>query len=186
MKSLKIASALLVILTLTTSAGLGQEMPQFPSAKKEHEWLKKFVGEWTFESEGTMGPGQPLLKCTGSMSSRMLGELWVISDTTAHMPMAEVQAIQTIGYDPVKKEYVGTWVDSMMNHLWHYHGSVDESGRKLTLEAEGPNFMVQGKLTKFRDAYEFETPDHIIATSSMLNDNGEWVTFMTGHFRRKK
>ena len=95
-------------------------------------------------------------------------------------------AVQTIGYDEAKKKYVGTWVDSMMNHLWRYEGSVDDSGKILTLEADGPNFMAAGKTTKFRDAYEFKSTDHIVATSSMRTDDGKWVTFMTGQVRRVK
>ena len=61
-----------------------------------------------------------------------------------------------------------------------------ESGKKLMLETEGPNYMAEGKPTKFRDAYEFKTPDLIIATSLMLNEEGKWVTFMTGTMRRKQ
>jgi Protein of unknown function (DUF1579) len=72
----------------------------------------------------------------------------------------------------------------MMNHLWLYEGTVDDSGTKLILEAEGPNFMSDGKLTKFRDAYEFKTPDHIIVSSSMLGEDGKWTAFMTGESKR--
>ena len=84
-----------------------------------------------------------------------------------------------------KKKYVGTWVDSMMNHMWRYEGHVDDTGKKLILVAEGPNFMAEGKLTRFRDSYEFKTPDTIIATSEMMSDDGKWFTFMTGKITRK-
>src|SRR5262245_61403848 len=67
-----------------------------------------------------------------------------------------------------------------------YSGTVDESGRILHLEAEGPNFLEEGKIGKFRDSYEFKSKDHIVATSAMQDENGKWVTFMTGNIRRKK
>jgi hypothetical protein len=73
----------------------------------------------------------------------------------------------------------------MFNHLWKYEGPVDSTGKILTLEADGPNFIT-GKTTKFRDIYEFKTKDHIAATSTMLGDDGKWVTFMTGNVKRKK
>lgn len=171
---------------VASSAVHAQDEPQFPAPTKEHQWLKQFAGEWESDSEAVIEPGQPPLQCEGTMSSRMLGELWVVSEVTAEMSGTTVTGIQTIGYDPTKKQYVGTWVDSMMNHMWQYKGTVDESGTKLMLEAEGPNFMAGGKLTKFRDAYEFKSKDHIIATSSMLTEDGKWITFMTGHMRRTK
>ena len=133
-----------------------------------------------------MGPGQPPMTCKGTVSSKMLGGFWVVSEMQAEMMGTPFTAVQTIGYDAEAKQYVGTWVDSMMNHMWKYTGSVDESGKKLTLEAEGPNFITPGKTAKFRDAYEFQDKDHIVVTSSMQGDDGKWVTFMTGNVRRKK
>ena len=162
------------------------QQPEFPGPEKEHQWLHQFVGDWETQSEGSAGPGQPPMKCEGVMTTRMLGGFWVVNELKGDMMGIPMTGIQTIGYDPAKKKYVGTWVDSMMNYMWKYEGVIDESGKRLTLEAEGPNFIAEGKVTKFRDAYEFESPDHIIATSSMLAEDGKWVTFMTGDMRRKK
>ncbi|MEZ6061756.1 MAG: DUF1579 domain-containing protein [Planctomycetaceae bacterium] len=182
----RFAIAVSVCFALTAGVTLcAQQPPQFP-AEKEHAWLQQFVGEWESESEASMGPGQPSIKGKGAMSSRMLGEFWVVSEITGDIGGGSIHAIQTIGYDPRKKKYVGTWVDSMMNHMWKYEGAVDDSGKLLTLEAEGPNFMDEKKLTKFRDSYEFKSPDHIVATSSMQGEDGKWIIFMTGHIRRAK
>lgn len=171
------------LLCATASA---QQQPELPGPEKEHQWLQKFVGEWTTTSKGSMGPDQPPMECTGTIKSRMIGGFWVVNEMKSTVQGAPMQGLQTIGYDAAKKKYVGTWVDSMMNHMWHYEGTVDESGKTLTLEAEGPNFMAGGKLTKFRDAYEFKTPDHVIVTSSMLGEAGKWITFMTGDSKRTK
>jgi hypothetical protein len=175
-----------VLLIAMSSALVAQEVPAFPQPVKEHEWLQQFVGEWETEAEASMGPGQPPIKCKGEASSRMLGGFWLINETQGDMMGMTVNAVQTIGYDAEKKKYVGTWVDSMVNYMWNYEGEVDPSGKKLILEADGPNFMTGGKLTKFRDAYEFKSKDHIEATSSMLGEDGKWVQFMVGQMRRKK
>jgi hypothetical protein len=43
--------------------------------QQEHQWLQQLVGEWTYEAEATMEPGQPPSKFEGSESVRSLGGL---------------------------------------------------------------------------------------------------------------
>jgi hypothetical protein len=174
------------IAVLVQSALLGQEAPAFPASQKEHAWLQQFVGEWGVTSEAIMEPGQPAIKFTGTMNSRMLGGFWVVSEMTNEMMGVTMTAIQTIGYDPLTKKYVGTFIDSMQGHMWKYEGAVDPAGKILTLEAEGPNFMQAGKMSKYRDVYEFKSQDHILMSSLMQGDDGKWVTFMTGDIKRSK
>ncbi len=181
---------LFAVLAVTSSFSFAsaQEPPVVPTPplQKEHAWLLQFTGQWTVLNKAQMQLDQPAMECTGSMKSRMLGGLWVVNEMEVHMMGNTVYGLQTIGYDPVKEKYVGTWIDSGMNHMWHYEGAVDDSGKKLTLSAEGPNLLTEGKLAKYRDSYEFQTPDLIIATSEMEDEHGEWITFMTGELRREK
>jgi len=163
-----------------------QEVPQFPSPQKEHEWLQQFAGDWETHSKAMMGPDQPEIKCEGAIHSRMLGGFWIVSEMKSEAMGMAMNGVQTIGYDAKKKKYVGTWVDSMSDHMWRYEGSVDESGKILTLEAEGPNFMKPGEMSKFQDIYEFKSKDHIAISSTMQGEDGKWITFMTGEARRKK
>jgi hypothetical protein len=158
------------------------DVPEFPGPEPEHAFLKRFTGEWTSTSEAKGAPDQPALTSHGTLRCRMLGEFWVVCDAEMSGGGMQIKAVQTIGYDPAKKKYVGTWVDSMMNHLWTYEGTV--KGNTLTLEAEGPNCMDGGKLTKMRDIYEFKSETEIAVSSQAQNDAGEWVTFMTGVSKR--
>ena len=41
--------------------------------------------------------------------------------------------LMTLGYDPRKKRFVGTFVGSMMTNLWIYDGELDKDERVLTL-----------------------------------------------------
>jgi hypothetical protein len=175
----------LVLFVAVTSA-LAQEQPSFPGPEKEHQWLQKFVGDWDTESKGMMGPDQPPVECAGTLTSRTLGGFWVVNEMKGDVMGAPMTGIQTIGYDAAKKKYVGTWVDSMTSYMWQYEGQVDNTGKILTLEAEGPNFSADGKLATFHDVYEFTSDDEIVITSKMLGDDGKWITFMTGTAKRKK
>jgi hypothetical protein len=162
---------------------------EISTPQKEHKWLEKMVGEWTSEAEMTTEPGKPQEKCSGTESVRSLGGLWVLAEGHGEMPGGGGPATMmlTLGYDPQKKKFVGTWVGSMMTHLWVYSGTLDAGERVLTLEAEGPSMAApESKMAKYRDVIEFKSDDHRVLTSHMLGDDGKWSHFMTAHYRRKK
>jgi hypothetical protein len=157
-----------------------------PKPVAEHEWLKKLVGQWETTTECSIEPGKPPGKGSGTETVRGLGGFWVIAEGKAEMMGNPMQYIMTLGYDPKAGEYVGTWVDSMTGMLWKYTGSVDDTGRILALESEGGCPMNPGHVTKFRDVTEFKSDDHRTFSSSMLGEDGKWVTMARGEARRKK
>jgi Protein of unknown function (DUF1579) len=103
------------------------------------------------------------------------------------MPGAGVATmVMTLGYDPQRRRYLGTWIGSMMTHLWLYDGALDPAERALTLDAEGPDMAGTGKMAKYRDVIELESDDHRVLTSHTLGADGKWRRFMTAHYRRKR
>jgi hypothetical protein len=154
--------------------------------QKEHQWLQQLVGEWTYESECSMEPGKPPERFKGTESVRSLGSLWVLCEGRGEMPGGGMANwLMTLGYDPQRKQYIGTWVGSMMTHLWVYEGLLDATAKVLTLSAEGPSCTGDGKLAKYQDVIEIGDADHRVLTSHMLGDDGGWHTFMTSNYRRK-
>jgi len=170
-------------LAITTSAP-AQDAPAATGRTDQHKWLQKFVGHWDVESKGSMGEGQPAMVSKGTIESESLGGFWVMNRMTADFGGMGFTGVQTVGYDPAKKKYVGTWVDSTGSFMWKYEGFVDDSGKKLILEATGPDMMNPEKTRLYRDSYEFVTNDEVITTSSMQKDDGSWSTFMTGRGKR--
>lgn len=155
--------------------------------QKEHQWLQKLVGEWTTEMDAVMGPDKPPEKFTGTESVRSIGGLWTQGEGRGEIPGGSITTtIMTLGYDPAKKRYVGTFIGSMMTHMWIYEGELDASGKVLTLDTVGPDFATEGKMTKYKDIIEFKSDDHRILSSQMLMDDGTWNGFMTAHYRRVK
>jgi hypothetical protein len=154
--------------------------------EQEHRWLDKLVGEWTSEMECSMGPDQPPTTSRGTESVRSLGGLWTIGEGMGEMPEGgTMKSVMTLGFDPKAGRFVGTFIASVMTHLWIYSGSLDEAGKVLALDAEGPSFTGEGT-AKYQDRIEFVDDDHRILTSQALGDDGEWHRFMTVHYRRKK
>lgn len=158
--------------------------------QKEHEWLQKLVGEWTFEGECIMAPGQPPMKSTGTESVRSLGGLWTIGEGRGDMPDASgsPDSIMTLGYDPQKGHFVGSFVASMMTHLWIYErGALDAAGTVLTLEARGPSFSGEGAMVDYQDVIAWTGDDQRTLSSRMRMEDGSWSPpFMTARYRRKR
>lgn len=155
--------------------------------QKEHEWLQQLVGEWTSESECDMGPDQPS-KFRGTETVRTLGGLWTICEGRGEMPGGGLsQSIMTLGYDPQKKRFVGTFIASVMTYLWIYDGSLDAARKVLTLDCEGPSFSGDGKMAKYQDIIEIQGPDQRTLSARVLGEDGKWGPFfMTVMYRRVK
>jgi hypothetical protein len=148
----------------------------------EHRWLEQLVGEWTSEMEASMGPGQPPEKHTGTETVRSL-KVWVQCEGT--LPAGSpARTVMTLGYDPARKKFVGTFIGSMMTHLWVYEGELDADGKVLTLDAEGPSFADPTKTAKYQDTIEIVSPDHRTLSSRFQGEDGTWRHFMTAHYRR--
>lgn len=163
-----------------------------PAAPEEqHKWLQQLIGEWSYE--GSMQTEEGESSCgSGTETVRPLGELWVVAEGQGTMPGgAPANSLLTFGYDPQRGKFIGTWIGSMMTHLWVYdNGTLDAAGRVLSLECDGPSFndeeRAQGKLARYRDAIELKSPDHRVLTASVRNSDGTWNTFMKTEYRRTK
>jgi hypothetical protein len=164
------------------------QTPQMAPPQREHAWLQKLVGEWTCESTADMGPEQGKVTTKGVESVRSLGGFWVLAEGQMEMPCGagEGTMVMTLGYDGERRQYVGTWVGSMMGHMWHYAGGLDADERVLTLNAEGPDMMNPGQTAQYQDIVEFVNDDHRLLRSRVRGGDGNWIEFMVAHFHRKK
>jgi hypothetical protein len=134
-----------------------------------------------------MEPGCAPGHFQGTESVRSIGGLWIVAEGQGEMPGGgTATSMMTLGYDPQKQRYLGTWIGSMMTHLWRYEGTLDAAEKVLTLDTEGPDMTAKGKMAKFRDVIEFKSDDHRVLTSHTLGEDGKWCHFMTPHYRRRK
>ena len=104
-----------------------------------------------------MAPGQPPTKLKGVESSRLIGRFWFVAQIKSTVPDFPYEQILTIGYDPAKKKYIGTAIDSMTSHIWQFEGTFDVTGNILTWETEGPVPSPQTP-SKFREVTELKSP----------------------------
>lgn len=151
----------------------------------EHHWLRKLIGEWTYEMEVTEPGKSPVIFTTGTEMVQPVGDLWVVGQARGNTSGGvNVESVITLGYDPRQDAYVGTWIGSPMPNLWVYTGN--REGNVLTLDSEGPNFEEPGSLSNYRDIIEFVSDDHRTLTAQVQGRDGQWhVMGMTTHYHRK-
>tara|TARA_A100001391_G_scaffold85596_1_gene55983 strand:+ start:245 stop:724 length:480 start_codon:yes stop_codon:yes gene_type:complete len=156
----------------------------FAKPQKEHQWLGQLLGDWTFEHNCQMPDGSHT-NTPGTMTCRSLGGLWLICESSGTSADGDTwSSIMTLGFDPQQEQYVGTFIGSMMANIWPYQGVLDESGKRLPLESQGPKFDGSG-VGKYRDTIEIVDADTWLFLSELQSDDGQWVQFMTGKHCRK-
>lgn len=155
----------------------------FSQSQTEHHWLTQLVGQWEFEHDCQMPNGESA-KSGGKMVCKMLGELWLICESEGNAPNGNSwSSIMTIGFDPTKGMYVGTFIGSMMANIWHYAGVLEADGVTLPLESEGPKFDGSG-IGKYRDTIKLIDEKTWLFTSDFQSSDGTWSQFMNGVHRR--
>lgn len=153
----------------------------FTKPQQQHEWLKKFVGTWDVTTECAMEPGQPSMTARGREVVRMLGDLWVVFEGTGEMPgmPGKMGYLMTLGFDPSKNKFVGSWVGSPMANLFVYEGELDAAGKVLPLNTMGPSMKDPTKLAQYQDVYEIHGPDKRAMWAQSKNDDGTWTKMMS-------
>lgn len=132
-----------------------------------------------------MGPDQPPMKSTGKQTTRSLGSLWTLGEMESVGPDGTpMRSVITLGFDPAKQRFVGTFVASCMAHLWPYNGLLDATRKVLTLDSEGPSFAGDGTMAKYQDIVEVIDKDHHRLMSRLQNPDGSWTQFMTAKYTR--
>ena len=155
----------------------------FAKPQAEHRWLDQLIGNWTVEQQCTMPDGTSSTT-HGKMTVRSLGGLWLVCESSGESSEGDSWDCNlTLGFDPERKKYVGSFVGSMMGQLWLYEGVADESGQRLPLYCSGPKFEGPGT-SEYRDTIEIVNNELWKYDSEVLGDDGNWSFIMKGQHRR--
>lgn len=126
-------AALVSCLAATTHA----QSPELPKAGPEFDVLKADVGRWDVEIKVWNGPGDPTVT-KGAERNRMLGGFWMLTDFEGNMMGMEFRGHGMYSYDADKKQYIGTWVDSLGPTKMEMIGKHDNANNTMTYEGIGP------------------------------------------------
>ena len=148
---------------------------------KEHEFLEDLVGVWDVTAPEMTGQ-EPWTEIV-----RSLHGIWFVAEGSGTMPGGSVATtVLTLGYSADKGRYVGTWIGTMMDHMWVYEGEVSDDGKTLSLYTTGPDLIGGNELAEYREQLIFHDRDHRTFNSAARQPDGSWKQFMEAHYTRKQ
>jgi hypothetical protein len=143
--------------------------------------MKQCAGTW--DATVHMGPTET---SKGTETIRIIGDgLWLVSDFESVMAGAPFMGHGITGFDPTKKKYVGVWVDSMSPHAMHMEGTMDATGKKLTMIGEAPDHET-GKMIKHTMTETYVDADTREFVMSMPGPDGKAMDVMKIVYKRRK
>ena len=158
-------------------------MPPLPMPGPEHAILKAEAGVWDAVVEVLGGPAPAISK--GSETNTLMGNgLWLITDFKSEMMNMPFHGHGTTGWDPAKKKYVGTWVDTMSTGVMLSEGTYDAGTKTMTSWMEGPDMT--GQMTKMKAVTEWKSPDNRVFSMYMPGPDGKEVATMRITYARRK
>ena len=113
--------------------------PPIPKPTAEHKILAADEGTWDANIKTfTSGPdAEPSVSKGVEVNTVMTGGLWMLSKFQGEFGGVAFEGRGQFGYDPVKKKYVGTWLDSWTPSLAVLEGSYDAKTKTMTYVGDG-------------------------------------------------
>lgn len=153
----------------------------------EHKHLESEVGVWDAEVQMWPTADAEPMKSKAVETNKMLGKLWLLSDFEGDFGGMKFSGRSQLGYDPTKKKYVGTWIDTMSPYLQTMEGTYDEKTATSTMMATGID-METGKPTTSKMITRYESDDEKVFEIMMPVEGkeGEWWKMMEITYTRRK
>ena len=161
---------------------MSEEM-QFPQPTAEHNKLKETTGVWKVHSTFYMDPNPETrpMEADATETVEMFGDFWtrgVYESSFMGMPF---KGQSTLGYDPEKKEYISTWIDSMSPTYFQFRGNFKGD----TLEMKGRAFDCMMKMeTNYRTTEVHKSPNERVFEMFMEMPDGNEIKMMTHVYTR--
>ena len=150
-----------------------------------HKKLDGMVGTWNVTVKSWMAPGAPPMESTGSaVNSWVLGGRWMEEKFTGSFMGMPFQGIGYTGYDNIKKQYVGTWMDNMSTAVMT---STGKGGSGNTWEfASSMDDPMTGKTMPVTEKVTFTDADHHTMEMWSPGPDGKMFKMMEIAYSRKK
>jgi hypothetical protein len=165
--TMTVAAALVVAAQLTVQA---QFTP--PKPGPEHKVLDPLVGTWNAKVKMWLEPGKEPTTSDGKMTTKWIMDgLFLEQSVDGKFMDMPFKGLGVTGYDPTKKKYVGTWIDSMGPGIMIMEGTYDEKTKTLTTFSDEVD--PKGKKSKFRSSVQIVSADHYVQEMFSTPEGGK-------------
>ncbi|NVJ96531.1 MAG: DUF1579 family protein [Alphaproteobacteria bacterium] len=152
-------------------------------ALPEHGMLKMDDGNWHVALTLHRQDGTAPTTHAGTESNSLIGGLWSVGKMEIPFGDDLYVGFATLGYDPVKAKYVGTWVDSTSPHITEMEGTYDPETKTLILFYT--TYTAAGVAEERKNVMVYQ--DHNTRDfDSYLMVNGQWQLSMEILYTRTK
>lgn len=163
----------------------------FGEPNEHHAWLRRMIGAWTYQMHWEGDPSGDPGTHAGREVVRAFGDFWVMGEAEGECGGVMMTTLIALGFEPNRQtddggpggRYVGTFMASVMPGMFVYEGT--REGDMLTLDTVGPAMDDTSRSVRYRDVIEFESDDVRTMSSHVLKDDGSWMRFMRGEYRRE-
>ncbi len=135
-----------------SASGMAQEegSPPIPKPTAEHKILAADEGTWdaTIKSFVAGPDAEPTVSKGVEVNTVLPGGLWALSEFRGDFGGVAFEGRGQFGYDPLKKKYVGSWIDSINPSLSVLEGTYDARTKTMTLVGDGVDPATKTKYTQ--------------------------------------
>lgn len=152
-----------------------------------HKHLATEVGVWDATVQMWPAADAKPMESKAVETNEMFGDFWLLSKFETDFGGMKYAGRMQLGYDPQKKKYVGTWIDTMSPYLSTMEGTYDEKTKTSTMLATGVDAMT-GKVSKSKMVTRIENEDSKVFEMFMPVEGkeGEWWKSMEVKYTRRK
>lgn len=151
-----------------------------------HKKLDVFTGTWETEITMWMAPGAPPAKSRGVAENRMIMDGRYLEQRYKGEFFGEpFEGIGYTGYDNVRKQYWGTWMDNMSTAMMVSTGALSADGKTWTFKGTTPDPMT-GKDSWVDEKITVSDADHHTMEMWGPGPDGKSYKMMEIAYTRKK
>lgn len=180
-----------ILLVLSSVAATAQDQAMMEAMAKAgtpgapHKKLDGFVGTWNTKINMWMAPGAPAMTSEGTAENRWaMGGRYLEQRFKGNFMGMAFEGLGFTGYDNVKKQYWGTWMDNMSTAMMVSSGWMpDDKTWMFTGSMADP---MTGKDSRMEERITMVDADHHVMEMWGPATDGSMYKMMEIHYTRKK